>query len=54
MPLVRPASLTTTGALLIVADVACLFAWNSAGLHCMAKFALIEVGIVAAVPLAWC
>lgn len=46
--------LAATGTLLIVAGVAAFFAWNWAELHRMAKFALIEAGIVAAVLLAWC
>jgi len=45
--------LTATGALLIVAGIAAFFAWNWADLHHMAKFALIEAGIVAAVIIAW-
>lgn len=45
--------LAAAGALLIVAGIAAFFAWNWADLHRMAKFALIETGIVAAVLLAW-
>jgi uncharacterized membrane protein len=45
--------LTAVGALLIVAGVALFFAWNWADLHHMAKFALIQTGIVACVLLAW-
>src|SRR5690606_129804 len=45
--------LAATGALLIVAGIAAFFAWNWADMHRMAKFALIEIGIVASVLLAW-
>jgi uncharacterized membrane protein len=45
--------LTAVGALLIVAGVTAFFAWNWAELHHMAKFALIQAGIVAAVLIAW-
>lgn len=41
--------LTACGALLMVAGIAAFFAWNWAGLHPLAKFALIQAGIVAAV-----
>ena len=45
--------LTAVGALLIVAGVTAFFAWNWADLSYMAKFALIQSGIVGAVVLAW-
>ncbi|MDZ7645454.1 MAG: DUF2157 domain-containing protein [Woeseiaceae bacterium] len=45
--------LMAVGAMLIVAGVAAFFAWNWAGLHHMAKFALLQGGIVGAVILAW-
>jgi uncharacterized membrane protein len=45
--------LMATGALLIIAGIAAFFAWNWADLHRMAKFALVQAGIVAAVLLAW-
>lgn len=45
--------LTAAGALLIVAGIAAFFAWNWADLHHMAKFALIQAGLVAAVLIAW-
>ncbi len=45
--------LTTVGALLIVAGVAAFFAWNWAELGAMAKFALIQIGFVGCVILAW-
>jgi uncharacterized membrane protein len=45
--------LMLAGTALIVAGVAAFFAFNWAELHRLAKFALIEGGIVAAVFLAW-
>ena len=45
--------LIVVGAALIVAGAAAFFAWNWADLGHMAKFALIEGGIVAAALLAW-
>ena len=45
--------LIAVGALLIVAGVAAFFAWNWGGLHHLAKFAVIEGGIVTAVLAAW-
>lgn len=45
--------LAAVGALLILAGIAAFFAWNWADLHRMAKLALIEAAIVAAVLLAW-
>lgn len=45
--------LTAVGALLIVAGVTAFFAWNWADLSYMAKFALIQSGIVGTVVLAW-
>lgn len=45
--------LVAVGALLIVAGITAFFAWNWAYLHQMAKFALIQGGIVAAVLIAW-
>jgi uncharacterized membrane protein len=45
--------LTAAGALFITAGIAAFFAWNWADLHHMAKFALIQTGIVAGVLLAW-
>jgi len=45
--------LAAAGALLIIAGITAFFAWNWADLHRMAKFALVEAGIVAAVLLAW-
>jgi uncharacterized membrane protein len=45
--------LIAVGALLIVAGIAAFFAWNWADLHHMAKFALIQGGIAAAVLIAW-
>ena len=45
--------LSAVGAALIVAGIAAFFAWNWADLHHMAKFALIQVGIIAAVIMAW-
>ena len=45
--------LTAVGTLLIVAGVTAFFAWNWADLSHMAKFALIQGGIVATVALAW-
>lgn len=45
--------LAAAGTLLIVAGITAFFAWNWADLHRMAKFALVETGIVAAVLLAW-
>jgi uncharacterized membrane protein len=45
--------LTAVGALFITAGIAAFFAWNWADLHHMAKFALIQTGIVASVLLAW-
>lgn len=45
--------LTAVGVLPIVAGITAFFAWNWADIHRMAKFALIELGLVAAVLLAW-
>lgn len=45
--------LTAVGASLIVAGITAFFAWNWADLHHMAKFALIEFGLVGAVLLVW-
>ena len=45
--------LSAIGASLIVAGIAAFFAWNWADLHHLAKFALIEGGIIAAVIMAW-
>ena len=45
--------LIVIGALLIVAGIALFFAWNWADLAPMAKFGLIEGGIVTAAVLAW-
>ncbi len=45
--------LTAVGALLIVAGITAFFAWNWADLSYMAKFAMIQSGIVATVVLAW-
>ncbi len=45
--------LMLAGTALIIAGVAAFFAFNWAELHRLAKFALIEGGIVAAVFLAW-
>ena len=45
--------LIAVGAALIVAGIAAFFAWNWADLSHMAKFALIQGGIVAAVVAAW-
>lgn len=45
--------LVAVGALLIVAGIAAFFAWNWAGLHHMAKFALLQCGLLGAVLLAW-
>lgn len=44
--------LIAVGALLIIAGVTAFIAWNWADLHHMAKFALIQGGIVAAVLIA--
>lgn len=41
------------GAALIVAGVAAFFAWNWADLHRIAKFALIQTGIIGAAGLGW-
>lgn len=45
--------LSAAGALLIVAGTAAFFAWNWAALHHLAKLALIQAGLAAAVLLAW-
>ena len=45
--------LTGVGVLFVVAGIAAFFAWNWADLGHMAKFALIQGGIVGAVALAW-
>jgi uncharacterized membrane protein len=45
--------LLAIGVLFVVAGIAAFFAYNWADLHQLAKFALIELGIVAAVVLAW-
>lgn len=45
--------LAAAGTLLIVAGIAAFFAWNWADLHHLARFALLEAGIVAAVLFAW-
>ncbi len=45
--------LTAVGALLIVAGVTAFFAWNWADLSHISKFALIQIGIIANVVLAW-
>jgi uncharacterized membrane protein len=45
--------LVAVGTLLIVAGVTAFFAWNWADLSYMAKFALIQSGIVATVVVAW-
>ena len=45
--------LSAVGAALIVAGIAAFFAWNWADLHHLAKFALIQGGIIAAVIIAW-
>lgn len=47
--------LVAIGALLLVAGIAAFFAWNWAALPTVARFALLEAGLVAAVLLAlWC
>ncbi|HEX7718733.1 MAG TPA: DUF2157 domain-containing protein, partial [Woeseiaceae bacterium] len=45
--------LVAVGTLLIIAGITAFFAWNWADLHHMAKFALIQAGMVAAVLIAW-
>jgi len=45
--------LMAVGALLLVAGITAFFAWNWADLSHAYKFALIQVGIVAAVVIAW-
>jgi uncharacterized membrane protein len=45
--------LLAIGVLFLVAGIAAFFAYNWAELHKLAKFALIELGIVAAVVLTW-
>ena len=45
--------LTATGTLLVVAGIAAFFAWNWADLGHMAKFSLLEGGIVIAAIFAW-
>jgi len=45
--------LSAVGASLIIAGIAAFFAWNWADLNYMAKFALIQGGIIAAVVMVW-
>ena len=45
--------LAAAGTLFLVAGVAAFFAWNWQELHRFARFALIEVGIAAAIVAAW-
>ena len=45
--------LTATGTLLVVAGIAAFFAWNWVDLGHLAKFALLEGGIVIAAVFAW-
>ena len=45
--------LIAVGALLVVAGITAFFAWNWADLHYLAKFALIQGGIVGSAVLSW-